>query len=112
VVVVPLRIGGGTRLKVVEAMSMNKAIVSTTLGCEGISATHGENIVLADTSMEFADAVCTLLAAPAERRRMGGKARGLVSESYSWGKAADHLNDLIQRVVSPATGALAARSSR
>ena len=52
----PLRIGGGTRLKIYEAMAMEKAIVSTSIGAEGLPVTNGEEIVLADTPESFAEA--------------------------------------------------------
>src|SRR6476619_1446959 len=59
--IVPLRIGGGTRLKIYEAMAMEKAVVSTTVGAEGLPVVDGEEIVLADTPEAFAAAVVKLL---------------------------------------------------
>ncbi len=67
-VVVPLRIGGGTRIKIFEAMAMGKAVVSTSLGAEGLPVTSGDDVLLADTPAEFAEAVIGLLE-NSERRR-------------------------------------------
>jgi len=68
-VVVPLRIGGGTRLKIYEAMAAGRAVVSTTVGAEGLDVQHGEDIVLADDANAFADAVVQILINPTVRRR-------------------------------------------
>lgn len=84
VYIVPLRVGGGTRLKIFEAMAMGKAVVSTTIGAEGLPVTSGSDIVLADEPRHFADEVCRLLASSEERRRIEGAARKLVEEKYSW----------------------------
>ena len=73
-VVVPLRLGGGTRLKIVEAMAMGKAIVSTTLGAEGIKAVPGRDILVEDDPAAFADAVSRLLAEPGLATRIGQSA--------------------------------------
>lgn len=99
VAVVPLRIGGGTRLKIVEAMSMGRAIVSTTLGAEGIDALHDEHILLADTATDFAEAVVALLDDPGRRTRLGICARRLVTDQYSWESSADQFNVLLEHPV-------------
>lgn len=82
--VVPLRIGGGTRLKVMEAMAMGKAIVSTTLGCEGFEVTDGRELVMADTAADFARRVIELLSDAGARESLGREARRLVKERYDW----------------------------
>jgi glycosyltransferase involved in cell wall biosynthesis len=82
--VVPLRVGGGTRLKVLEAMAMGQAIVSTRLGCEGIDATDGRELVLADTVEDFGRQVLALLEDLPRRRALGIAARRLVEERYDW----------------------------
>ncbi|MGB8113633.1 MAG: glycosyltransferase family 4 protein [Candidatus Sulfotelmatobacter sp.] len=87
--IVPLRIGGGTRLKIFEAMAMSKAIVSTSVGAEGLAVRAGENILLADTPDDFANSVVSLLRDPNERKRLGTSARALVQEKYSWSKVAE-----------------------
>ena len=85
VFVVPLRVGQGTRLKVVEAMSMSKAIVSTSVGAEGIQYTHDENILIADTPQEMAEAVGHLFEDSGRRQRLGRAARELAVQRYDWG---------------------------
>ena len=79
----PLRIGAGIRFKLLEAFSAGMATVSTTLGYEGIPCQPGEHLLVADTEEEFAEAVRFLLENPAERQRLGAKARELVVEKYS-----------------------------
>lgn len=88
VVVVPLRLGGGTRLKIVEAMAMGKAIVSTTLGAEGIGAEPGRDILIEDEPTGFARAAVSLLADPALASRIGQSARRQAVERYAWSEAA------------------------
>ena len=82
--IVPMRVGGGTRLKVLDAMAQGKAIVSTTLGAEGIEATAGEHLRVADEPEAFAQAIIGLLADPQARARLGAAARHRVEEKYSW----------------------------
>lgn len=84
VVAVPLRIGGGTRLKILEAMAMEKAVISTSLGAEGIDVTDGKNILLRDTPQDFADAVVATMKNEAERQRLEAAGRALVEEKYDW----------------------------
>ncbi len=84
VYVVPLRMGSGTRLKVLEAMAMGKAIVSTTRGAEGIDAVPERDLVIADTPQEFAEAITALLRDPERRRALGHAARQLVESRYDW----------------------------
>jgi len=98
-VVVPLRLGGGTRLKIVEAMAMGKAIVSTTLGAEGIDAVPGRDILVEDQPEAFADAVLRLLAEPELAARVGGSARRLAVERYGWNEAARTLEGFYRRIM-------------
>ncbi len=84
VVIVPLRIGGGTRLKILEAMAMGKAVVSTTLGAEGIDAVPERELLVADDAPSFASQVGRLLEEPALGRHLGAAARRLVASRYSW----------------------------
>jgi glycosyltransferase involved in cell wall biosynthesis len=81
--VVPLRIGSGTRLKILEAAAMGKAIVSTSLGAEGLDFRSSDDILIADRAPDFAAAVTTLLADAVARRRIGLAARQRVEELYS-----------------------------
>jgi glycosyltransferase involved in cell wall biosynthesis len=84
VYIVPLRIGGGTRLKILDALAMGKAIVSTSIGCEGLEVEHGQNIVVADTPQAFADEVLALLADPERAVNVGRAGRERVLERYDW----------------------------
>lgn len=84
VFIVPLRIGSGTRLKIFEAMAMGKAIVSTTLGAEGLPVRPGHDIAIADGPREFANATIDLLRDPVRRAEIARAARELVEHSYSW----------------------------
>ena len=84
VVVVPLRIGGGTRLKIVEAMAKSKAIVSTRIGAEGIDLTHERDVLLADSPSDFADQVVRVLGEPGLARQLGQHARALAEDRYAW----------------------------
>lgn len=96
VYVVPLRIGGGTRIKIFEAMAMAKPVVSTTIGAEGLPVTDGANVMLADDPATFAARVIGLLQAPAERRRIGAAARSLVVEHYTWDVAARRFSEICE----------------
>ena len=99
VCIVPLRIGGGTRLKIFEAMAMNKAVVSTSVGAEGLPVRPGENILLADAPQDFADSVVSLLRDPNQRRRLGTAARALVQESYGWPRVAENFAHTLHSAV-------------
>jgi polysaccharide biosynthesis protein PslH len=98
-VVVPLRLGGGTRLKIVEAMAMGKAIVSTTLGAEGIEAMPGRDLLVEDQPTAFADAVHRLLAEPGLAALIGKSARQLAVERYAWSGAARALDDFYRQLL-------------
>jgi glycosyltransferase involved in cell wall biosynthesis len=84
VFIVPLRIGGGTRLKILEALAMGKALVSTTVGAEGLPITAEEHFVRADGPADFARAVVALLDDPDRRRTLGAAGRQLVKTEHSW----------------------------
>jgi glycosyltransferase involved in cell wall biosynthesis len=102
-VVVPLRIGGGTRLKVLEAMALSKAVVSTTLGAEGIDATHERDILLADDGPGLARQLANVLANPSVAERLGESARTLVTQRYSWRASADRLTRFYAELGAPTT---------
>jgi glycosyltransferase involved in cell wall biosynthesis len=99
--IVPLRIGGGTRLKIYEAMSMAKAVISTSIGAEGLPVRDGEHLLLADSPTQFAASTVILLGDPLRRRKLGLAARDLVKENYSWGSVARDfakvLSDVLRR---------------
>ncbi len=84
VYVVPLRVGGGTRLKLLEAMAMARPVVSTRLGAEGYPVHHERELLLADLPQDFADAVLTLLHSPSVCREIGSRARSFVETTYDW----------------------------
>lgn len=84
VYVVPLRIGGGTRLKVLEAMAMGRPIVSTRLGCDGFTFTGGQEVVFADEPAAFAAAVLALLRDPTQAAALGRRARQHVEAELGW----------------------------
>jgi sugar transferase (PEP-CTERM/EpsH1 system associated) len=86
--VVPIRIGGGTRLKIYEAMAMEKPVISTTVGAEGLPVRDGEDLLIADEPGEFARAVVSVLTDAAEAERLGRRARAVVCERFGWGQAA------------------------
>jgi glycosyltransferase involved in cell wall biosynthesis len=84
VAVVPLRSGGGTRLKILEAMAAGAAVVSTTVGCEGLDVSDGQDILIQDEPRSFADAVLRLLGDLTGRRALQQAARHLVETRYDW----------------------------
>jgi glycosyltransferase involved in cell wall biosynthesis len=89
VYMVPLRVGGGTRLKIFEALAMGKAVVSTAVGAEGLPLEHGRHFLQADAPADFARSVVELLRDPARRQVLGGAGRRLVVERYSWAQVAE-----------------------
>ena len=99
-VVVPLRLGSGTRLKIVEALAMGKGVVSTRLGAEGLATEHDRHILLADEPERFADQVVRLLEDPATAERLGEEGRRLAVERYAWSSAARALEALYRQVIS------------
>jgi glycosyltransferase involved in cell wall biosynthesis len=98
VYVVPLRIGGGTRIKIYEAMAMGKAIVSTPIGAEGLPVRHGQQLLLAEAPEDFAEAVVSLLADAQARARLGRAARQFVEAQCSWDAAAAAFGDACREV--------------
>ena len=97
VVVVPLRVGGGTRFKIVEAMAKGKAIVSTRVGAEGIEAEHGKEFLLADNAETFAREVRRLLSDPEFAKRLGRAGRQLAEQRYGWDTAVRRLEKFLRR---------------
>ncbi len=96
--VVPLRIGGGTRLKIVEALALGTPIVSTTIGAEGLGLVHDEHLLLADSEDAFAQATLELIADPARALLLGERGRAFVNERYRWSTLAEDLVDYWERV--------------
>jgi polysaccharide biosynthesis protein PslH len=91
--VVPLRVGGGTRLKILEAMALGVPVVSTTVGCEGLDVQDGVSIAIRDDPNDFADAVISLLEDKSLRDKLVCNARRLVVDHYDWGYLAKKLED-------------------
>jgi glycosyltransferase involved in cell wall biosynthesis len=100
--VVPLRVGGGTRFKVLDAMVYGKAIVSTTLGVEGLGASDGKELLLADTPATFTAAVLRLLedvnCTGLLNKQLGSNANHFVKQHYSWEAIIPHLESVYQRL--------------
>jgi sugar transferase (PEP-CTERM/EpsH1 system associated) len=96
VYVAPLRVGGGTRLKLAQAMAMGCAIVATSLAAEGFPIESGKHMLLADTPYEFATAVLQLLDSPDVRNRLGAEARMFVQSHYGWEQLVPRLEEVYQ----------------
>jgi glycosyltransferase involved in cell wall biosynthesis len=99
VYVVPLRAGGGTRLKIFEALAMAKPVVSTTVGAEGLALAPGHHFVAADDPRDFAAAVVGLLRDPQRRDALGQAGRDLVETYYSWPTIAGEFEERCEEVV-------------
>lgn len=97
VVIVPLRVGGGTRLKIYEAMAAGKAVVSTTVGAEGLDVHHGRDIILADDANAFSQAVIMLLR-DRELRRRYEKAAAETAARYDWPAIGQRFSEVLQSV--------------
>jgi glycosyltransferase involved in cell wall biosynthesis len=95
VFVVPLRGGGGTRLKFYEALAMERPLVSTTIGAEGLPLEHGVLALIADGAKPFADAVLGLLSHPRQASAMALTGAGYVRASFGWDRAAAKFIDLV-----------------
>lgn len=98
VYVVPLRIGGGTRLKILEALAMGRAVVSTTVGAEGLDAVSDRHIVLADDPQAFAKSILQLLDDPERCLDLATEGRRLVERCYGWNALADRFKSFIQEI--------------
>ncbi len=90
-VIVPLRVGGGTRLKILEAMAMGVPVISTALGAEGVAATDGREILLADSAEEMIEALDRITTDIQFRKDLTARARQLVSEQYDWSSIGSRL---------------------
>jgi sugar transferase (PEP-CTERM/EpsH1 system associated) len=97
--IVPLNVGGGSRLKILEAMAAGVPVVSTTLGAEGLDVRHGENILIADTSEQLAEAIVSVVEDQEQRNRLGTAGRALVSNHYEWEKIGGSLFEIYQKLL-------------
>jgi len=93
--IVPLRIGGGTRLKIYESMAAGTPVVSTSIGAEGLEVTNGSDIRLADTPESFAAACLELITNPGERERLASAAQKLVETRFSWEAVTGHFEQIL-----------------
>lgn len=103
VFICPLLDGGGTRLKILDALAMGKAVVSTTLGCEGLQVTSGENILVADDPRDLAGEVLRVLDSPELRVRLGQAGRALVERQYNWSVLGAQLRQAYECALQPAS---------
>ena len=97
--VVPLRSGGGTRLKILQAMAMECPVISTAVGAEGLKVTPGANILIADEAEEFVKHILFLMKSPEVAGRLGKAGRQLVTEKYDWQICLRRLENLYERVL-------------
>jgi len=107
-VVVPLRLGSGTRLKIVEAWAMARPIVSTTLGAEGIEGVPGRDLLIADEPEAFAKATLRVLDDPAFAKSVGEAGRRLAEEKYSWRAAGLALDGFVESLLASRSGSATA----
>lgn len=96
--VVPLRIGAGTRLKILEALSMEKAIVTTSIGCEGLELENNKHLLIRDNSEEFAAAVLKILNHDNNYSGLGENGRKLIEEKYEWNVVFNSLNGVLSKI--------------
>lgn len=104
--IVPIHSGGGTRLKILEAMALGTPVIATTKGIEGIAAQDGVHLLVADTPQAFADAILRLFAQPELRHQLAKQGYQLVRTSYNWATTLPHFLQLIERVVKAPTNML------
>lgn len=97
--VAPLLAGGGTRFKLLEAMAMRRAIVSTAMGCEGFDVRSGRELVIADRAPDFARAMIDLLRDPARRAELGARGQAFVAATYDWSAIIPKLEDVYQSLM-------------
>ncbi|MGH7264962.1 MAG: glycosyltransferase [Candidatus Rokuibacteriota bacterium] len=112
VFVVPLRVGGGTRLKILEAMASGRPVVSTSVGCEGLDVTPEEDILVGDTPEAFAAQVLRCLRDPGLRARLGARGRALVERRYRWEAIGDRLAAFYEELWRSRSAAPRARGAR
>jgi polysaccharide biosynthesis protein PslH len=108
VCVVPLRSGGGTRIKILQAMALGTPVVSTAKGAEGLSVVDGESIAIAESPDAFAAAIVRLLDDDAWRRQLSERGRALVRASYTWPRSGEALDAVLTRAVAAAQARSAA----
>jgi glycosyltransferase involved in cell wall biosynthesis len=100
VLVVPIRYGGGTRLKILEALRWGRAVVSTPVGCAGLDAESGKHLIMARSDQEFADALVELLLNPERRSQLGRSGRRWARQHFDWDRIGDRLLEVMDQVAS------------
>ena len=98
VVIAPLHLGGGTRVKVLEALALGKAVVATARAAEGIGAERAGGLLVADTVDEMATTVAHLLGDRDARRQLAERARTWAAQTLAWSRMADRYDDLYERL--------------
>jgi len=98
VYIAPLRMGSGTRFKLLEAMAAGCAVVSTTLGAQGLNVTSGHECLIANRAADFAAATNTLLASPERRQQLGQTGREFVQQNFDWSVIVPHLLEVYEKI--------------
>jgi polysaccharide biosynthesis protein PslH len=98
-VIVPTTVSAGTNLKVLEAMAMERAVVSTSCGCAGLGLEHGASVWVADDAQSFAEGVARLVESPVERARLARAARAIVERNYDWKQLGQKQRRLYQEML-------------
>jgi len=98
--VVPLRVGAGTRLKIIESMALGTPVVSTSKGAEGLDVVNGENILIADTAIGFANAVVSIVSSPELRAKLSQNGKKLIEQKYSSEVMGSSFNEFLNEIVS------------
>ena len=101
--IVPLRAGGGTRLKILNSWAMGKPVVSTSIGCEGLDAQDDQNILIRDDPRDFADAILSLSRDTELCRRLGEAGRRTAEQVYSWEVLGGRMIQSYLELLSPGT---------
>ncbi|GJM42292.1 MAG: hypothetical protein DHS20C20_25740 [Ardenticatenaceae bacterium] len=99
----PIFMGGGTRLKILEAMALRTPVIATSKGAEGLDVEHGKHLLLADTPQEYADAVVTLLRNPDLYKKIADNGYQLIAEKYDWPSVTPHFLHLVERTAEAKT---------
>ena len=98
--VVPLRMGGGTRLKVLEALAMKKPVVTTSIGCEGIEVSDNESVIIRDDPKEFAESIIEVLKDRALQKSLGDKGFEIINSIYDWSVISKNLEGSLNSILS------------